>query len=109
MTWLCLCVILASCSSDDTAPSPSVTTHTYKVAVLMHSDELARWQQTAQWALQNIAEAQEGMSDRVQLELTYKNQDDPDIAAYMEEIAKDTSIVAIIGPTMSVYAERSWR
>jgi hypothetical protein len=53
---LCLCAVMAACSSDDSNSSSSVTTHTYKVAVLMHASESERWQRTAQWALENIAE-----------------------------------------------------
>ena len=107
----CVCCCIAStlftaCSSDDDIQKENYTTHTYKVAVLLHNDEFTRWQLTAQWAMQNIAEAQQGMKDRVQLELTYKDQDAPDIVEYMEQIARDTSIVAIIGPTMSLRADR---
>ena len=80
-----LLLLLASCSSDDISLSPSVTTHTCKVAVLMHKSEQARWESTAQWALQNIAEAQRGMTDRIQLELTFKDQDADDIADYMQQ------------------------
>ena len=105
MTWLCLCAMLAACSSDDdTAPKVTYTTHTYKVAVLMHKSEQARWESTAQWALQNIAEAQQGMADRVQIELTFKDQDADDIADYMRQIAEDPEVVAIIGPTTSTRA-----
>ena len=70
----------------------------------MHKSEQARWESTAQWALQNIAEAQRGMTDRVQLELTFKDQDADDIADYMRQIAEDPEVVAIIGPTTSVRA-----
>ena len=118
MMWLCLCAMLAACSSeDDTAPKVTYTTHTYKVAVLMHKSEQARWESTAQWALQNIAEAQrlrvgdgtsgmKGMTDRVNLELTFKDQDADDIADYMRQIAEDPEVVAIIGPTTSMRAEQ---
>ena len=102
-----LCVQLTACSSGkDSSPEASFTTHTYKVAVLMHSSEQSRWERTAQWALQNIAQAQQGMTDRVRLELTFKDQEADDIADYMAQIAQDTNIVAVIGPTMSVYAGR---
>ena len=105
MMWLCLCAMLAACSSDDdTAPKVTYTNHTYKVAVLMHKSEQARWESTAQWALQNIAEAQQGMTDRVQIELTFKDQDADDIADYMRQIAEDPEVVAIIGPTTSTRA-----
>ena len=103
---LCLLLLFAACSSDDSASSSSVTTHTYKVAVIMESGEQVRWERTAKWALENIAEAQHGMKDRVQLQLTFKSQDDSDIEQYMQQVAEDTTVVAIIGPTTSACAEK---
>ena len=96
-----LCVMLVACSSDDDISTKKVTTHSYKVVVFMHASELSRWERTAEWALQNISQAQQGMTDRVKLELTFKNQDDADIAEYMKQIAEDPEVVAIIGPTTS--------
>ena len=103
---LCLCAVMAACSSDDSNSSSSVTTHTYKVAVLMHASESERWQRTAQWALENIAEAQRGLADRVELQLTFKDQDADDIEQYMQQIAEDSTIVAIVGPSTSLRAEQ---
>ena len=97
--------ILAGCSSDEDNTS-SFKTHTYKVAVLMHKSEQSRWESTARWALQNISEAQRGLQDRVNIQLIFKDQDDEDIAEYMQQVAKDSSIVAIIGPTTSMRAEQ---
>jgi len=101
-----LLLLLASCSSDDSSSSPSVTTRTYKVAVIMESGEQARWERTAKWAQENLAEAQRGMSERVALQLTFKSQDDADIEQYMQQVAEDTTVVAVIGPTTSTYAEQ---
>ena len=106
---LFFCMSLAACYSEkDSLQDNDVTIHTYKVAVLMHASEQARWEQTAQWALENIAEAQkmQSMMDRVQLELTFMDQDAADITEYMQQIAEDTTVVAIIGPTTSVRAEQ---
>ena len=98
--------LLASCSSDDSSSSPSVTTHTYKVAVIMEQGEQARWERTAKWAQENIAEAQRDMNERVELQLTFKSQDDADIEQYMQQVAEDTTVVAIVGPTTSACAEQ---
>jgi len=103
---LCLFTMFASCSSDDSLSLTSVTNHTYKVAVIMESGEQARWERTARWAMQNIAEAQRCMSEQVQLQLTFKSQDDSDIEQYMQQVADDTTVVAIIGPTTSACAEQ---
>ena len=101
---LCLCLMLSACCAD--LPLPITTTHVYKVAVIMDSDEQIRWERTAAWALQNMAEAQQGMQDKVQLELSFKSQDDADIQQYMQKLAADTSVVAIVGPTTSACAEQ---
>lgn len=104
---LCLCMIMVACSSDDDSSSANVTTHTYKVAVIMENGEQARWERTAKWALENIAEAQRyAIKNKVNLQLTFKSQDDADIAAYMQQIAEDTTVVAVIGPTTSACAEQ---
>ena len=72
----------------------------------MHASEQSRWEATAKWALENIAIAQQGMDDKVRLELTFKDQDADDIDQYMKDIAEDTTVVAIVGPTTSIRAEQ---
>ena len=109
--WICIlglsfCMILFSCSSDYDNPITGTATHTYKVAVIMESEAQERWERTAAWALQNIAEAQRGMSDCVQLKLTFKSQDDADLEQYMQQVAEDPDVVAIVGPTTSARAEQ---
>ena len=98
-------VLLCSCitEKDD---SLSSSAHTYKVVVLMHKSEQVRWERTARFALGNIARAQRDMNSKIELQLSFKDQDDPDIDDYMQQIARDTSIIAIIGPTTSVRAEQ---
>lgn len=98
-------LLLASCSNDEGSAAQSAT-HTLKVAVIMERGELARWQRTSQWALQNIAEAQRGLTDKVQLQLVFKSQDDGDFNEYVQQLAMDTTIAAIIGPTTSTCAEQ---
>ena len=62
----------------------------------MEKGEQVRWERTARWAMENIAEAQRGMNQRVALQLTFKSQDDADINEYMQQVAEDTTIVAIV-------------
>ena len=105
--WAMASMAVLSCSDkDDGATQPEVVTHTYKVAVLLEGDDQARWEQTAQWALKNIADAQQGMNSRVELQLTFKDQDAADIADYMAQLAEDTTVQAIIGPCASDRAEQ---
>ena len=84
--------VLSCSDKDDGATQPKVVTHTYKVAVLLEGDDQARWEKTAQWALKNIADAQQGMNSRVELQLTFKDQDAADIADYMAQLAEDTTV-----------------
>ena len=98
--------LFAACSSDDDVSTKRISVRTYKVAVIMEDNEQERWKNTAEWALQNLAKAQQGMSKQVKLELIFKSQDDSDIAEYMQQVAEDTTIVAIVGPTTSFCAEQ---
>lgn len=96
----CIAITLWGCSGDDPdAPSGSGERRTVKVAVIMEAHEQPRWERTASWALSNIDEAQSGMANGVELELTFKSSDDADIADYMRRVATDDEIVAVIGPT----------
>lgn len=94
-----LLLMCSACSEHDS--SLQINTHKYKIAVLMQGSEQERWEQTACWALENISEAQKSLNNRVELQLTFKNQDDEDIELYMQQLAEDKDIVAVIGPTTS--------
>lgn len=101
-----LLLLLSSCIDDNKPTQPQVITHTCKVAIIMEKDERQHWEQTAGWALRNIAQAQNGMNQKVQLQFEFKSQDDADIKQYMQQIAQDPSIEAIVGPTTSACAEQ---
>ena len=95
---------MTACSENDDTLQEQTNTQVLKVAVLMGSDEEVRWKRTAQWALENISMAQQGLPNRVELQLDFYNQEAENIEEYMEAIAKDTTIVAVIGPTTSACA-----
>ena len=103
----CLMVVgwgMTACSNDDDIMSEQVETQVLKVAVLAEEGERARWERTAQWALENIAKAQQSMDSRVELDLEFYNQDAGNIEDCMKTIAEDTTIVAVLGPTISTRA-----
>ena len=104
--FLGLLLLFSSCTDREKTLQPQVTTHTCKVAVIMEHDEHEHWELTAKWALRNISQAQNGMNDKVELQLEFKCQDDADIGEYMQQIAQDPTIEAIVGPTTSACAER---
>ncbi len=93
--------ITACADSGDYAETQQVKTHVVNVAVMMEKSDLIRWKRTAAWALDNIAKAQQGLTDRVELRLTFHNTDDVDIDDRMQQLAKDTTVHAIVGPTTS--------
>lgn len=70
------------------------------------SSEMARWKRSAEWALENMEKAQDGLDQKVKLQLEFKNQDDADIDEYMEKVAHDTDYAAVVGPTQSDKAYR---
>ncbi|MBQ7512546.1 MAG: hypothetical protein IJU11_07360, partial [Prevotella sp.] len=86
--------------------SAGETVSTYKVAVMVEDDDMVHWQSTAKWVLENLEEAQRGMKNKVRLELEFKNQDAADIESYMQQVAEDTTIAAIVGPSASLRAEQ---
>lgn len=98
--------LMAACTGETPSSPSSVTTHSYKVAVIMEEGEQVRWERTAQWAMGNIAEAQRGLKDIVELQLTFKSQDDADIDEYIQRVARDSEIAAIVGPTTSACASK---
>jgi hypothetical protein len=98
-------IIISACSEKDQATDTEPTvTHVCRVAVLLEDEDLPQWQKTAAWALHNLSEAQKGMSKRVELQLEFKDQNAADIDEYMQRIANDTTIHAIIGPCTSQLA-----
>lgn len=100
---------LTSCGDHDDTPSTEKKQFVYKVAVLANAQEMEHWKRTGDWALSNIEKAQDIFPFEVKLQLEFKNQDDADIDDYMQSIAEDTSVVAVIGPTSSASAEKMVR
>ena len=96
-----LCGLVACSDDDGTNVDTKVDTQVVKVAVLMDGDEAERWKSTAQWALDNLTLAQQGLTERVELQLAFYNQEAEDIDETMRQIAEDTTIVAVVGPTCS--------
>jgi len=101
--WMVL-LFLSSCSDEEDSGQDNEVVNVCKVVVLMQEDERHRWERTALWAQQNIAEAQRGMNERIELQLIFKNQDDADLDAYLSQVIEDETVSAVIGPTTSARA-----
>ena len=99
-------VCLFGCSDSSSSAKVEYGTHKFKVSVIAGSSEIPRYRRTAEWALENIKKSQTGLDQSVELQLEFKNQDDDDIAEYMERVANDSDYVAVVGPTQSDKAYR---
>lgn len=93
--------ILCACSDDFSAEHTGHKVKTYKVAVVMPKERQEAWTRTAQWALDNLAEAQAGLSEEVKLSLHWFDENSPEIDTQLKNISNDDSFVAIIGPYSS--------
>lgn len=64
-------LLLGACSEETALPETGTETTEYHVAVVLplDDDNRARWERTAQWALENIESAQKDMGRQVRLTL----------------------------------------
>ena len=93
--------ILCACNDDFSAEHTGHKVKTYKVAVVMPKERQEAWTRTAQWALDNLAEAQAGLSEEVKLSLHWFDENSPEMDTQLKNISNDDSFVAIIGPYSS--------
>lgn len=104
-------VLFVGCKSDDDSSENIITPKevtTLNVDVVLPADIRAQWQPSIDWALANLARAQQRQSHQVKLNLRYHNEDTEDVdkLAYKlthPEEGEDTCH-AIIGPYHSTHA-----
>lgn len=101
-----LCMLMAACSnSDDTSAGASQQVATLRVAVFVPADRLTRWQTTAQWACDNMKQAQQQLAQRVDLQLTFYDENAANAKDMMNQVAQDPNVDAVVGPCKSENAE----
>lgn len=100
---LAAALLLCSCSGKEVLPQEARTT-TYKVAVIMPQRIWATEKPIAQQALQNLEKAQEGLGERVKLELEWIDEDIPNLEEEVRRVTHDASYAAVIGPKYSIHA-----
>ena len=105
--FLLLALLCLSSCVDEQHEDLKVKTCTYKVAVIMPESQQNRWERTADWVLENISEAQQGLTNNVKIEIEWKDEDAGDLEEYVRQVAEDDAYVAIIGPSYSVNAEKA--
>ena len=95
-------LILLACGKE--MPGPQSGTTTYKVAVVMPQSQWDSEKLLVQGALATIDQAQEGLQQRVKLELEWIDEDDAQIEGEVHRITHDDSYAAIVGPKYSRHA-----
>lgn len=73
----------------------------------MPASEQSRWERIAAWALENINAAQQGLPQRVMLEIEWQDEEAPEWEAFVKRVAEDDDYVAVIGPQSSVNARKA--
>ena len=95
-------LILLACGKE--MPGPQSGTTTYKVAVVMPQSQWDSEKLLVQGALATIDQAQEGLQQRVKLDLEWIDEDGADIEDEVYRITHDDSYAAIVGPKYSRHA-----
>lgn len=110
--WLLMAVVLlVGCKSDDeeTIDEPLVEIVTLNVDVVLPENIREQWQKATDWALENIAKAQQKLPRRVKLNLRYHNEDTIDLNELAYRLTHpeegDDTCHAIIGPYHSDNAQ----
>lgn len=99
-------LFLTGCSADETLDIGPTECKTYKVAVIMPKSQQTRWERIANWVLENITNAQKGLSRTISIDIKWKDEEAGDLMEYVKQIAEDDTYTAIIGPSRSVNAEK---
>ena len=73
----------------------------------MPASEQSRWERIAEWALENMNAAQQGLPQRVMLEIEWQDEEAPEWEAFVKRVAEDDDYVAVIGPQSSVNARKA--
>ncbi|MDE7440600.1 MAG: ABC transporter substrate-binding protein [Muribaculaceae bacterium] len=93
-------LVLTGCNdSGDTCPIGS--TERYTLAVIMPRSNDAEWRRTVEWSLENIAKSQQGLGERIGIDIEWYDEDAPDMEESLKKILKDDRIKAVIGPKSS--------
>ena len=96
-------LILFACGGKE-MPAPQAEITTYKVAVVMPRSQWDSEKILVQGALATIDQAQEGLQQRVKLDLEWIDEDAANFESDVTRITHDDSYAAIVGPKYSRHA-----
>ena len=105
--WLMIMFMLMGCNEDSHSSIENGKITSHKVVIVMPLSEQNRWERMVSWALENINAAQQGLPQKVKLEIEWKDEESADWESFIEQVATDESYVAIIGPQASVNARKA--
>lgn len=101
-------LLLLACAGKE-GMGGSASTTTYKVAVVMPRSLWDTMEPVAEQALKNLASAQEGLSERIAIELEWIDEDTPDLDDEVYRIMNSDSYAAVVGPKYSRHARNLCR
>jgi glycosylphosphatidylinositol transamidase (GPIT) subunit GPI8/ABC-type branched-subunit amino acid transport system substrate-binding protein len=102
-----LALTTAGCHNDDhdtpaDPQQPAAKTTTLNIDVILPSDIQKQWQNSIDWALENIAAAQKNLGTKIDLNLRYHDEDTEDLDRLAYDLSHpaegDDTCHAIIGP-----------
>ena len=96
-------LLMCSCGGKEVLPQEARTT-TYKVAVIMPQRIWTTEKPVVQQALQHLEKAQEGLEERIKLELEWIDEDIPHLEEEVRRVTHDSRYAAVIGPKYSSHA-----
>ena len=112
---LALLLLLASCEQItyvDPDKRADERATTYTVAVILPLQEQAykvRWERTAQWALENIGQAQHDIDDRIKLNIEWIEEKNDSDSYYLDNVASQLAqredVKVVIGPRFSSHVD----
>ena len=105
--WFVMMLALTACNDDESPSIDSGKATTHKVAIVMPASEQSRWERIVSWALENMDAAQQGLPEKVKLEIEWQDEEASGWESFVEQVAEDDSYVAIIGPHSSVNARKA--
>ena len=99
-------LLAAACTGKEMPEEQSFNTTTYKVAVIMPGNIWSSMTPGADQALKNVASAQEGLENRIAIDLEWIDEDAANLGSEITRITHDDSYAAVVGPKYSRHARQ---
>lgn len=99
-----LAATIQGCSNDEPQPeNPSKSS--VKIAVVLPGGNASDWKDVVDFALENYAEAAQVLPGATGIEVEWRDENQPGLDSWLENIAGDDSFVAMVGPFTSKNAD----